>query len=68
VPRRHEEYPGLERSATAEQACNQITTSNANVSTALGNAKQACLTAAAKIPIAFGQAGCRAQCNKIPAQ
>ena len=36
---------------TAEHACHQITTDNANVNSALKQAKQACLTAAAKIPI-----------------
>ena len=51
--------------STAEQACDQITTSNANVSTALGKAKQACLTAAAKIPIASLKEAAQAQCNKM---
>jgi hypothetical protein len=38
------------------------------VSTALGKAKQACLTAAAKIPIASLKQSAEAQCNKITAQ
>ena len=68
VPRRHQEDPGLEARSTAERACNQITTSNANVSTALNKAKQTCLTAAAKIPIASLKQAAEAQCNKITAQ
>ena len=43
-------------------------TSNANVSTALGKAKQACLGAAAKIPITSLKQAAHAQCNKITAQ
>jgi len=38
------------------------------VSTALSKAKQACLTAAAKIPIASLKQAAEAQCNKITAQ
>ncbi|MGZ6725134.1 MAG: hypothetical protein ACXVHK_29775, partial [Solirubrobacteraceae bacterium] len=58
----------LSAGSTAEHACNQITTSNANVSTALNKAKQTCLTAAAKIPIASLKQAAEAQCNKITAQ
>ena len=53
--------------STAEQACNGITTSNANVSAALSKAKQTCLTAAAKIPITSLKQAAEAQCNKIAA-
>jgi hypothetical protein len=53
--------------STAEQACNQITTSNANVSAGLSKAKQACLTAAAKIPIASVKQSAQTQCDKIAA-
>ena len=53
--------------STAEHACNQITTSNANVSTALSEAKQACRSAAANIPIASLEQAAEAQCNKIAA-
>ena len=38
------------------------------MSTALSKAKQACLTAAAKIPIASLKQAADAQCNKIAAQ
>jgi hypothetical protein len=51
--------------STAEQACNQISTSNANVGAALNKAKQACLTAAAKIPIASVKQAFDGQCDKI---
>ena len=37
------------------------------MSTALGKAKQACLTAAAKIPIASLKQAAEGQCNKIAA-
>jgi hypothetical protein len=54
--------------SAAEQACNRITTSNANVGAALGTAKQTCLSAAAKIPIVSLKQSAQAQCNKIGAQ
>jgi hypothetical protein len=54
--------------SAAEQACNQITTGNANITTALGNAKQACLTGAAMIPIASLNQTVQAQCNTITAR
>ena len=38
------------------------------MSTALSKAKQACLTAAANIPIASLKQAAEAQCNKIAAQ
>ena len=38
------------------------------MNTALSKAKQACLTAAAKIPIASLKQAADAQCNKIAAQ
>jgi len=38
------------------------------VSTALSEAKHACLTAAAKIPIASVKQAAEGQCNKIAAQ
>jgi len=53
--------------STAEQACNQITTSNASVSAARNKAEQACLTAAEEIPIASLKHSAQAQCKKIAA-
>ena len=52
--------------SVAEQACDQITTSDANVNTALSKAKQACLDAAASIPIDSVKQAADAQCKKIP--
>ena len=54
--------------STAEQACNQITTSNPNLNTALSKAKGACLNAARNIPIASIKQAADTQCNKIAAQ
>ena len=56
VPRRHEEDSGLGRSVDRKT---RLRTGNANVNKALSKAKQACLTAAAKIHDRLAQAGCR---------
>jgi hypothetical protein len=53
--------------SVAQQACDQITTSNANLSAALSKAKQTCLDAAAKIPVTSLKQAAEAQCKKIAA-
>lgn len=54
--------------STAEQACNHISSSNANVSAALHQAEQTCLTAAGKLPITSLKHSAEAECKKIAAQ
>ena len=51
--------------STAEDACNQLSTNNANVRKALSKAKRTCLDAAGNIPIASLKRSAEAQCKKI---
>jgi len=51
--------------SVAEQACDQISSSNENVKAAASKAKQACRTAAGKIPIASLKQAAEQECDKI---
>ena len=64
MPRRRERHHDAKAKSVAEQGCNALA-DNPQITEALVKAKQKCLEAAAKIPVASLQTSAVEACNKI---